>query len=360
MDVSYLLFFFAGLGAFNGLAIAAWLLWHRPASPAQPWLAALVLMLSVRTGKSVLFYFWPDIGKLVLQVGLSACFLIGPCLLGFVRACLDPLGERSGRDHFIVLGLLGLALVFGWLYPYSVHLALWQGPIWHSIQYFWLACLLLSLACLVQHWRHRLAWAAAQRRDLSKARYLNLGPGFAAAVTAGVALVWAAYFWSGWTSYIAGALSFTVLVCLSIGLAVFRRPALSPTAPIHEPYQQRKIAPAEAEAELAALHRLMAEEQLYRDPGLSLNKLARRLSMPPARLSQLLNDNQDISFRQYLNQLRIDAAKQLLSEGAALPMEQVAEASGFLSMSTFYSSFKKAEGATPAAWRQARQVAEGS
>ena len=354
MEASYLLFFFAGLGAFNGLALASWLLWRQPASPAQHWLAALVVMLSVRTGKSVLFYFWPDIGKLVLQIGLSACFLIGPCLIGFVRACLDPSGERSGRDRWVGYGLLGLVLAFGLLFPYSVHTALWQGPIWRSIQYFWLLCLLLSAAFLLRQ-RPGASALDAQPDAVTGAPPLAFGPGFAAAVTAAVTLVWAAYFWSGWTSYISGALSFTVLVCLSMALAVFRRPAAPRPAQAVEPYQQRKIAPAEAEAELAALHRLMAEEQLYRDPGLSLNKLARRLSMPPARLSQLLNDNHDISFRQYLNQLRIDAAKQLLSESRALPMEQVAEASGFLSMSTFYSSFKKVEGATPAAWRQAQQ-----
>ena len=38
-----------------------------PVRPAQCWLAALVFMLSLRTGKSVLFYFWPDISKLVLD-----------------------------------------------------------------------------------------------------------------------------------------------------------------------------------------------------------------------------------------------------------------------------------------------------
>jgi len=359
MDLSYLLFFFAGLGAFNGLALTAWLLWRRPVSPAQRWLAAVVLMLSVRTGKSVLFYFWPDIAKLVLQIGLSACFLIGPCLIAFVRACGDAQGERTRRDPIWLLALLTLVLGFGLLYPYSVHTALWQGPIWRSIQYFWLACLLLSAASLLLLWRRPPAMDASAS-GVTEAAPLDFGTGFAAAVTAGVSLVWAAYFWSGWTSYISGALSFSVLVCLSIAFAVFRRPAVPTPAPFSEPYQQRKIAPADAEAELAALHRLMAEEQLYRDPSLSLNKLARRLSMPPARLSQLLNDNHDISFRQYLNQHRIEAAKQLLGAAGPSSMEQVVEASGYLSMSTFYSSFKKAEGATPAAWRQAKLKEAGS
>lgn len=81
MIAPYLLFFFAGIGAFNGWVLAAWLLLRRPGTPAQRWLAALVLVVSLRTGKSVLFYFYPQISKSILQVGLTACFLIGPCLL---------------------------------------------------------------------------------------------------------------------------------------------------------------------------------------------------------------------------------------------------------------------------------------
>ena len=43
---------------------------------------------------------------------------------------------------------------------------------------------------------------------------------------------------------------------------------------------------------------------------------------------------------------------------APVPMEQIAEASGFLSMSSFYNSFKKVEGTTPAAWRQAQPLVD--
>lgn len=349
MDTSYLLFFFASLGAFNGLALAAWLMWRPPVTPARRWLAALVLMLSVRTGKSVLFYFWPEVSKLVLQIGLSACFLIGPCLIGFLRAWGDSTqGIRTRRDVLWIVALLSITVAFGALYPYSTHTALWQGPVWRSIQYWWLACLLWSATILLQQERRLRQKPPTESFATLQSRTVGL------AVTAGVTLVWAAYFWAGWTSYIAGALSFTLLVCLSISVAAFRLPATQATAAINVPYEQRRIAPAEAEPDLLALHRLMAEEHVYRDPGLTLHKLARRLGMPPARLSQLLNDNQKISFRQYLTQLRIDAAKQLLGAPEPRSMEQVAEASGFISMSTFYGSFKKVEGVTPAAWRQAR------
>lgn len=338
---SYLLFFFAGLGAFNGLALSLYLLWRQPATPAQRWLAALVMMLSIRTGKSVLFYFWPEISKLVLQVGLTACFLIGPCLIGFVRAWADPQRLHTRKDAHVALGLLVLATGFGVAFPYADHLALWAESMWRVIQWGWLACLLVASGLFVR---------AARQSDSPDAGGDGLARAHVAAVIAGVAVIWLAYFTAGLTSYIVGALSFSFVLYLNVIVALAQRRKRRAA----EPYQDRKIAQGEAEAALQSLHTLMAEEHLYKDANLSLARLARRLNMTPARLSQLLNDNHKTAFRQYLVQLRVEAAKGLLSTPDLVSMEQVAEASGFLSMSTFYTSFKKVEGTTPAAWRQAQ------
>jgi AraC-like DNA-binding protein len=118
-----------------------------------------------------------------------------------------------------------------------------------------------------------------------------------------------------------------------------------------EPYQDRRIPETEASAQLQALADLMAREQLHRDAGLTLPRLARRLGIPQTRLSQLLNDNNQTSFKHYLAQLRVADAKVLLRQLPPRPLEIVAEEAGFQSMSTFHSAFKKLAGITPAAYR---------
>lgn len=344
MIAAYLLFFFAGIGAFNALALAIGLLLRRSNAPAPRWLALLILALSVRTGKSVLFYFYPELSKLVLQVGLTACLMIGPCLIALVRAWSDPAGQRTRHDARFVAALLAAAIVLGAAFPYSEYPQWWSGaPAWRVVMYGWLAC--VAAAAVLCRRAFRRAGDAAD----------GIGRGQLAAIVAAVAGVWLAYFTAGYTSYIVGPLSFSL--ALYAGVAVWfagRRPR---AAAVAEPYRDRKIVDDEAQAELQALHRLMDSEALYTDAQLSLAKLARRLNMPPARLSQLLNDNHKTAFKPYLMQLRVDAAKRLLQAPGQVMMEQVAEASGFLSMSTFYSSFKKLEGTTPAAWRQARSAA---
>lgn len=346
MLASYVLFFFAGLGAFNGVALSVYLLLRQPVRPAQRWLAALVLMLSLRTGKSVLFYFWPDISKLVLQIGLTACFLIGICLVGFVRAWLDPDRRQTRHDPLVALGLLVLATVFGLAYPYTDNVRLWAGPVWAFIQAGWLACLLVA-AVLFLH---------AARQGRADGAPGALTRAHVASVIAGVAVIWLAYATAGLTSYIVGALSFSLVLYLSVSVAL----ALRTPRPAAEPYRDRKIAQTEADAALRALNALMVDEGLYKDAGLTLAKLARRLNMPPARLSQLLNDNHKTAFKPYLAQVRVEAAKQVLRAQTAVSMEEVAEASGFLSTSTFYRCFSKVEGTTPGAWRQAQLRLHGA
>jgi AraC-like DNA-binding protein len=343
MIAPYLLFFFAALGAFNGLALAACLLLRHPATPAQRWLAALILVISIRTGKSVLFYFYPEVPKLILQVGLTACFLIGVCLVGMVRAWADPAGERTRKDWVFVAGLLAVAIGLGVAFPYARHADWWGMPVWHMVTYSWLGCLLVAVGLYLRAVRQTGVPVAGD----------GLTRGHVAAVIAGVAIVWLAYFTAGLTSYIVGALSFSLVLYLGVIVLLARRKARE-TA---EPYQGRKIMPEEAQTALQSLRRLMVEEALYTDAHLSLARVARRLNMPPARLSQLLNDNHNTAFKPYLMRLRVDAAKRLLCAEGRVIMERVAEASGFLSMSAFYSSFKKVEGTTPAAWRQHRMAA---
>lgn len=330
----YLLFFFALLGSFNGIALAAFLWWQARGRPTQRWLAVLVWLVSVRTGKSVAFYFWPDVSKTVLQVGLTAWFLLGPCLFFLLRSGLgDKAGLSRGDRWHLGLLLTGTAALNLTL-PYALHVKLWWTWVIPAINAGLLAYWMLASVIL---WRRR-----AQLGELHSALPL-------VGAWAGVGLIWLAYWTSTYTSYIVGALSFTFVLAFSL-LMAWRIKSGQSTI---EPYQDKRIPAAEARSHLDQLNMLMEKEALYRDPALSLPRLARRMGLPQAKLSQLLNDNNQTSFKQYLTQWRVEAAKELLRQAEAKPLEEVAEASGFQSSSTFFSAFKKLVGMTPAAYRKA-------
>jgi len=329
----HLLFFFSALGAFNGLALALYLWFAAKTSLAQRALAVLILMVSVRTGKSVAFYFLPDTPALVMQAGLTACLLIGPSLYFFIRTSLSnsvTLG-RFELWHGSVLAIIAFTLNLLW--PYADHARIWHGPIVTTGNLLWLFYLIVTTAVLVQQ-RHRLPTGSAKRLLL--------------AVTAGLWLLWLAYYSSGFTSYIVGALSFSFVLYLCGAVAWAWRQGQAPV----EPYQDRRIPAAEAATELQALADLMTRERLYLDPSLTLVRVSRRLGLPQARLSQLLNDNNATSFKQYIARLRVAETERLLVEQPSQTLEAIAEAAGFQSLSTFYAAFKKANGCTPALFRE--------
>ncbi len=98
-----------------------------------------------------------------------------------------------------------------------------------------------------------------------------------------------------------------------------------------------------------ALQHLMHAEQRYLDQDLSLSKLADELQISTNHLSQTINTEFHCNFYQFINDLRISFAKQLIvsDEATELKALTISLESGFKSTSTFYAAFKKITGMTP-------------
>lgn len=105
---------------------------------------------------------------------------------------------------------------------------------------------------------------------------------------------------------------------------------------------------------LSALSCAMTDKQAYLDPELSLPSLAESLNCSVNHLSQAINSGHSMSFFDYINKYRVDAAAQMLRQkDCQFPaILDVALSVGFNSTSTFYTAFKKATGQTPAKYRR--------
>ena len=98
----------------------------------------------------------------------------------------------------------------------------------------------------------------------------------------------------------------------------------------------------------------IVEDQKYMDPMLSMEKLAEELLMSTSHLSKLINTYSGHNFSDYINRLRIDQSKSLLSDRDFRQYTIVAIGleCGFNSKSTFYAAFKKFTGQTPSEYRE--------
>ena len=343
MDVSReLLFFFSALGAFNGMLMGLYfLLYVRPKHTSNTFLGLLLLMLSVRIGKSVIFYFNPDLAFIYLQIGLTACFFIGPCVYFYVKSFLqaEPVKSTTWLYHFAILS--AVVLIGGILYPFEHYVDLWRDYFISGIYYQWLAYLVAALFLLKNVGKKLLT----RKAKLASAEIWLLS------VYIGNVFIWFAYYTCLYTSYIAGALSFSFIFYLLILLFIMNKQKKAILFQHQPKYVDKKIAEADAVIWIQKLEKLMLEEELFKNPNLKLSEVANRLHILPHRLSQLLNDNLGQSFTAYINAYRIESAKKLIRSNETLKLEAIGYDCGFNSKSTFYAAFKRHTGTTPARFK---------
>lgn len=119
-------------------------------------------------------------------------------------------------------------------------------------------------------------------------------------------------------------------------------------------YKHSALDQPHSERILKRLLAVMEKEQPYLKNDLTLPDLAAQATTTPNYLSQVINEQLKMSFFDYVNSHRIEAAKKLLI--TPLPHTRtildVAMASAFNSKSAFYSAFKKNMGITPAEFKR--------
>ena len=99
------------------------------------------------------------------------------------------------------------------------------------------------------------------------------------------------------------------------------------------------------------LARILITEKGYLDPELTIDKLSEDMHTNRTYISKIVNNNFHVSFREFLNNLRIEHAKQLLEENPETTIESIALNSGFLTASQFNRKFKESEGLSPRLWQ---------
>lgn len=138
-----------------------------------------------------------------------------------------------------------------------------------------------------------------------------------------------------------------VLVILSLAAAIASR---SPGPA--EPVQSAPPAGADSDREtMAVVVRQMEERRIYRDAGLTLDRLARRVLIPTRQISGAINRMTGKNVSQYVNEYRIAEACELLS-GSEKPVTEIMFDVGFQTKSNFNREFRRVTDMTPVQWRE--------
>ena len=93
-------------------------------------------------------------------------------------------------------------------------------------------------------------------------------------------------------------------------------------------------------------------EKLFLIPGITIDDLAKFLGTNRTYLSSYFNAEMGITFRQWINSLRIEEAKRIITNNPKTTMTELTSRLGYADTSTFFRQFKAKEGVQPSVWKQ--------
>lgn len=121
-----------------------------------------------------------------------------------------------------------------------------------------------------------------------------------------------------------------------------------------EKYSNSSLSYEESVRQVNQLDMLLIDEKLFLDPELTLAKTSVRLEISTKQLSQAINQVYKINYSQYIANFRVEEAKRLLhlAEYSQYKISAIAYDSGFNSISSFNTTFKKLTQTTAIEYRQ--------
>lgn len=343
MNVSReLLFFISTLGWFNGLILGIYFLFfYKNKTLSATMFGFLLLVLSIRVAKSVLWWFMPTMPAIIVQVGLVACLFIGPLLHYYAKASVNGIKQAPPlwKLTLAVYATIGLTLlIFFSSKPYFYY---WKHYIIPAIYLNWFVYVLV---------------AGYELRSIflklfNKAKVLKPNDKWILGVYTGNFMIAASYALAfpgiKAVSYITGSVAFSIILYLNALIIIYRKKTSDLFQSEPEKYANKKMDAREANKLVQQLEQLMATEKVYTNADLKLNDLAERLEISGHQLSQLLNDTLGKNFTTYINDYRIKKACNIITTGNNLKLEAVGYEVGFNSKSTFLPHLKNIQAPLP-------------
>ncbi|MEH6535297.1 MAG: AraC family transcriptional regulator [Psychroserpens sp.] len=118
-------------------------------------------------------------------------------------------------------------------------------------------------------------------------------------------------------------------------------------------YEKSGLIPSLAEELKQKLIELMVDDKVYRNNNLNLDELSGMLGTTKHNTSQIINEQFNENFFDFLNDFRIDEAKELLTskEDFKMTISEILFEVGFNNKVTFNNAFKKRTDVTPTQYR---------
>ena len=154
-----------------------------------------------------------------------------------------------------------------------------------------------------------------------------------------------------------GSLFFLGFHVLALTLILIRSPLMEWMHKLKELSIQHPKRLQLAEEELQVIfiqwEELVVKKALYlSESGITISRAAKQLGIPTRQLSQAINTIYGASFSHYLNEKRVELAKNLLQQNVQMPITEIYLAAGFSTKSHFHREFSRSTGVTPSEFKK--------
>ncbi len=346
IDYEQLLLIICSIGVINGFLLAIYFLFlAKPKSKHHIFLGGLLLALSIRIGKSIIFYFYPYslYMKVYLQFGLTANFLIGPLLYLYIYYYLGKDEKLSyWKYHLWINAMIIIAICL--LLPYWEYIELWKNFFFKIIHLQRILYLIMSGILINQVF----GLISSKVKDIPIKKKLWLR-----SIFWGNVFILLAYILIGFGSYILGAVLFSFFLYLLVFILIL--PISERSIIIHQSLPKYGGRILEVDAQQNIIHNLnqiLSTKELYCNPNLKIKDVAQEIETSTHHLSQVINEQLGKNFNQLINEYRINKAKEMIVENQNFTLEAIGYDCGFKAKSTFYAAFKKITGMTPSVYKK--------
>ena len=332
----------SGLGIFHGIFIAILLWTHNKFSNySGRILGVLMILLSLRIGKSVVLEFTNNLELIYIYLGLCLLIFIGPLFFLYCKAIIHQQSSIQPKDllHFLP-GVFSILL----------GIVIWEQPVTNISVTVALIIFLIIYSHLLIYLlksKFQLINRTPNLPKLQKAKeWLNL-------LFYGLILIWGIYVLNLFEEkipYIIGPILYSLIVYLITYLAVSKEYLQVISGLI---YKTTGTDDKEVDYLFSQIENVVKEEKLFLNPDISLGMLSKILRVSPQKISLTINSKLGYNFNEYINRQRINQSLEIIKnpKSNSLTIASISIDSGFNSLSSFNTSFKKFVGKTPSAYR---------
>jgi len=316
------------IGVVLGVFFSLFLLSNKKDQPkSNVFLAIYLLAFSLRIGKS-LFHNYVELDASLRNFFLTTLLCVGPAIWLYTLYLLSPPEKSRVRDYYHFIPFFVIASIC-WMIPND-------GSLLFAIFYDFLIVHMLGYTI------YSFIWFKKQQRSeelkvVSKIRnWLNYF------LIINLVLITAYILISELIIPFYLGLSFLFsLVVISLSFWALKNPLMFKT-PV-EKYKSSNIDNQEAQQLIAKLKAHMIENKSFTDPTLTLTKLSNNLEVSSKDLSQSINQIEGLNYSQLISQYRVEEVKHLMQQKshANYTIAAIAYDSGFSSISSFNTAFKK-------------------